>query len=137
MVVAACQVRGASLASEDPARAGQTAFAGGTPGHIERPVPEIADRAPVLGVEIALLAADAAVEIARFDTELSAEAAPFASVLLRSKSALSSEIENLTCGAKSIALAELGSEDKRNAAGIAGGAAMVAALDLARRAARG
>ncbi len=41
--------------------------------------------------------------------------APFASVLLRSESAASSMIENLTSGAKAIALAELGSAEKRNA----------------------
>jgi Fic family protein len=55
-------------------------------------------------------------------------------VLLRSESASSSKIENLTSGAKSIALAELGSQDKRNATEIVGNvAAMVAALDLAER----
>ncbi|MGX7678468.1 Fic family protein [Jatrophihabitans sp. DSM 45814] len=97
-------------------------------------VPEIAGRAILLPAEVATLAEDASVEIARFDAELGAEVAPFASVLLRSESASSSEIENLTSGAKSIALAELGSKDKRNATEIVGNvAAMVAALDLADR----
>ncbi len=97
-------------------------------------VPEIADRALVLPADIATLAEDASVEIARFDAELGAEVAPFASVLLRSESASSSKIENLTSGAKSIALAELGSKDKRNATEIVGNvAAMVAALALADR----
>jgi hypothetical protein len=59
------------------------------------------------------LGEEAAVEIARFDSELGREVAPFASVLLRSESASSSMIENLTSGAKAIALAELGS--RRNA----------------------
>jgi Fic family protein len=98
-------------------------------------VPEIAGHAPQqLPPEVATLAEEASVEIARFDAELGAEVAPFASVLLRSESASSSKIENLTSGAKSIALAELGSRDRRNATEIVGNvAAMVAALDLADR----
>ena len=97
-------------------------------------VPEIAVQALALPADVATLAEDASVEIARFDAELGAEVAPFASVLLRSESASSSKIENLTSGAKSIALAELGSKDKRNATEIVGNvAAMVAALSLADR----
>jgi len=97
-------------------------------------VPEIADQVLALPADIATLAEDASVEIVRFDAELGAEVAPFASVLLRSESASSSKIENLTSGAKSIALAELGSKDKRNATEIVGNvAAMVAALALADR----
>ncbi len=97
-------------------------------------VPEIADQALALPADVATLAEDASVEIARFDAELGAEVAPFASVLLRSESASSSKIENLTSGAKSIALAELGSKDKRNATEIVGNvAAMIAALALADR----
>lgn len=97
-------------------------------------VPKIADLMPALPADVATLAEDASVEIARFDAELGAEVTPFASVLLRSESASSSRIENLTSGAKSIALAELGSRDKRNATEIVGNvAAMVAALALADR----
>jgi len=97
-------------------------------------VPEIADQALALPADVATLAEDASVEIARFDAELGAEVAPFASVLLRSEAASSSKIENLTSGAKSIALAELGSKDRRNATEIVGNvAAMVAALALADR----
>jgi RimJ/RimL family protein N-acetyltransferase len=97
-------------------------------------VPTIADRTPSLPANVTSLADDASVEIARFDTELGIEVAPFASVLLRSESASSSRIENLTSGAKAIALAELGSTEKRNAAEIVGNvAAMKAALDLADR----
>ena len=78
------------------------------------------------------LADEASAEIVRFDAELGAEVAPFASVLLRSESASSSMIENLTSGAKAIALAELGSTERRNAPEIVGNvAAMRAALDLA------
>ncbi len=55
-------------------------------------------------------------EITRFDTELGGEIAPFATVLLRSESAASSQIENLTASARAIAEAELpGCKPKRNA----------------------
>ena len=95
-------------------------------------VAEIAERALALPPDVATLAEDASVEIARFDAELGAEVAAFASVLLRSESAASSKIENLTAGAKSIALAELGRKDKHNATEIVGNvAAMLAALALA------
>jgi Fic family protein len=95
-------------------------------------VPFIAHRSLDLPTEVVALAEDASIEIARFDAELGAEVAPFASVLLRSESASSSMIENLTSGAKAIALAELGSRDKRNATEIVGNvAAMRAALELA------
>lgn len=50
---------------------------------------------------------DASLDITRFDAELGGEIAPFAAVLLRSESAASSRIENLTASARSIAEAEL------------------------------
>jgi Fic family protein len=78
------------------------------------------------------LVTEATAEIARFDTEMGPEIAPFASVLLRSESAASSKIENLTASARSIALAELGDTSKRNASIIVGNVrAMQAAIDLA------
>ncbi|MDT5213416.1 MAG: hypothetical protein QOK18_1655, partial [Mycobacterium sp.] len=46
---------------------------------------------------------EASREVARFDAELGHEIAPFASVLLRSESAASSNIENLTASARAIA----------------------------------
>src|SRR5665647_2238346 len=86
-------------------------------------VPFIADRSPQIPASVAATAEDASLEIARF-----------ASVLLRSESAASSMIENLTSGAKAIALAELGSTEKRNASEIVGNVkAMKAALALASR----
>lgn len=63
---------------------------------------------------VALAAADdARAEISRFDAELSTmlpgtEIAPLAAVLLRTESASSSQIENITARAKALALAELG-----------------------------
>nr|WP_308124203.1 Fic family protein [Mycolicibacterium xanthum] len=71
-------------------------------------------------------------EIARFDAELGGEIAPFAAVLLRSESAASSQIENLTVSARAIGEAELpGGKAKRNAQMIvANTTAMQAAVAL-------
>jgi Fic family protein len=84
-----------------------------------RPTYEAAIPAAIATLEVrvapaALAAADdARAEISRFDAELSAmlpgaEIAPLAAVLLRSESASSSQIENITARAKALALAELG-----------------------------
>ena len=77
--------------------------------------------------------ADAAsTEIARFDAELGAGVAPFAALLLRSESASSSQIENLTSGARAIALAEIEHGDRGNAVQIVNNVhAMQAAITLA------
>ena len=58
---------------------------------------------------------DATSQLTRFDTSVGHIAAPFASILLRTESASSSEIENLTSGAKQIGLAEIGESDSANA----------------------
>lgn len=101
---------------------------------------EAAIVAKIAKLEVALptaalaLADEASTEIARFDAEMGAEIAPFAAILLRSESTSSSKIENLTSGARAIALAELGSGDRRNASEIVANVhAMQAAIDLADR----
>ncbi|MDQ3716954.1 MAG: Fic family protein [Actinomycetota bacterium] len=97
-------------------------------------VPSIAKLHPRLLSAIATLADEATAEISRFDAEIGSELAPFAAVLLRSESASSSRIENLTSSAKAIALAELGSPEKRNASEIVANVeAMKAAISLADR----
>jgi hypothetical protein len=63
-------------------------------------------------------AEEASHEIARFDAELGDAIAPFSAVLLRTESAASSSIENLTASARAIAEAELGDSSRRNAAAI-------------------
>jgi Fic family protein len=96
----------------------------------------IADVADVpLSPSAATLATEAATEIARFDAEVGAEIAPFAAMLLRSESAASSRIENLTASAKAIALAEAGAVGGQSNAAIivANTTAMRAAIDLADR----
>ncbi|NIL74923.1 hypothetical protein RhoFasB10_01015 [Rhodococcus sp. B10] len=95
----------------------------------------IGDAEVRLSVELAAESEDALREIVRFDEYASrklgpsTELAPMTSVLLRSESAASSQIENLTVGARSLALAELGSPSSRNASIVSGNVrAMEAAL---------
>jgi Fic family protein len=84
-----------------------------------------------LSSELHALTEEAASELARFDAEVGQIAAPFASVLLRTESASSSEIENLSSGARQIALAELGEPASSNAQLIVSNVrAMQAALAL-------
>ena len=95
--------------------------------------PEIAT-IPFVGVpsDVAALAVEASLEISRFDQEVGSEISNFATILLRSESASSSQIENLTAGAKAIALAQIGDTTKRNASMIVANArAMNRALELA------
>ncbi|KQU58117.1 cell filamentation protein Fic [Rhodococcus sp. Leaf278] len=80
---------------------------------------------------------DALREIVRFDQYASlqlgpsAELAPMSSILLRTESSASSQIENLTVGARALALAELGSPTTRNASIVSANVrAMEAALDV-------
>jgi Fic family protein len=96
--------------------------------------PAIAQLAVDLPSRVLTLADEASTEIARFDAELGTEVAPFAAILLRSESASSSRIENLTSSARAIALAELGSDKRQNSAEIVSNVnAMKAAIELADR----
>ncbi len=95
-------------------------------------VPSIARQQLDLPANLAAVTSEATAALAAFDAEMCADVAPFAAILLRSESASSSRIERLTASAKAIALAELGSRDRRNAVEIAANtAAMRAAIDLA------
>ena len=96
--------------------------------------PKIAERTPVLSPALSTLVTEASVEIARFDAELGREIAPFSAVLLRSESAASSKIENLTASARAIADAELSGSGRTNAALIvANTRAMATAIALSNR----
>lgn len=95
-------------------------------------VPAIAELDLHIDNETMIAAADAAREIARFDAEIDSRFAPFASLLLRSESAASSEIENLSASAKAVLMAEAGDTSRQNASIVASNAAaMRAALALA------
>jgi Fic family protein len=97
-------------------------------------VPTIADREVPLPPAVAALADEASIEIARFDAETGSQVAPFAALLLRSESASSSQIENLTASARAIALAEIDHSDRYNSVQIVGNVrAMQAAIALADR----
>ena len=77
-------------------------------------------------------AEQATMELIRFDQELGSMIINFAPVLLRSESASSSQIENLSASARAIFSAELGLAKSRNAEMIAANTkAMEAAIDLA------
>jgi Fic family protein len=97
-------------------------------------LPPIATADVALPSAVLALADEASVEIARYDAELGASVAPFGALLLRSESASSSQIENLTSGARAVALAELDESHRSNAARIVANVrAMEAAIDLADR----
>lgn len=87
-------------------------------GEYDAAVPAaIANLHMALPAHVLANADEASREVARFDAELGHEIAPFASVLLRSESAASSNVENLTASARAIAEAEaLGATGRRNAA---------------------
>jgi Fic family protein len=105
-------------------------------GEYQAAIPaDIANLDVILPSRVVADAEEASHEIARFDAELGDEIAPFASVLLRSESAASSKIENLTASARAIAEAEtLGHSSRRNASVIvANTEAMQAAVALADR----
>lgn len=97
-------------------------------------VPHIAAREITLPGAVTALVDEASIEIARFDAELGADVVPFGALLLRTESASSSQIENLTSSARAIALAELQHGDRSNAVQIVANVkAMQAAIELADR----
>ena len=97
-------------------------------------VPQIAGTDLVLTGDLAADLDEATRLLATFDAGGAGEIAPFASVLLRSESAASSQIENLTSSARALAEAEIGEGNRANAAVILGNVrTMQAALDLAGR----
>ncbi|KRE74588.1 cell filamentation protein Fic [Arthrobacter sp. Soil762] len=75
---------------------------------------------------------DAALAIRDFDHDFGGDVAPFSAILLRTESVSSSQIENVTANARSIGMAELGDDSKRNATLVVDNvAAMNAALAAA------
>ncbi len=107
-------------------------------------VPPIADLELNISTAQQAESEDAALALAQFDrdatrslggrdrSEDAGEIAPMATILLRSESASSSQIENLTVGARQLALAELGQPASPNAVLVSGNvAAMRAAVALA------
>lgn len=101
----------------------------------------IAELALDVPADLAADIADAETSLLRFDHHardvLGADAialGPMSSILLRTESASSSQIEHITVGARQLAIAELGEDPAANARLVAGNVhAMRAALDLADR----
>ena len=116
-----------------PTTAGQGLYQQTQISHYESAVPPmIADQTPTPDDEALQLADQATYELTRMDAELGHKVAKIAPVLLRSESASSSQIENLTASARAIFSAELGLKKSRNAELIAANTrAMTAALRLA------
>lgn len=82
--------------------------------------------------ELAAQVGEASAELARFDEQMGGEITHFSAILLRSESAASSRIENLTASARAIAEAEIGTSRRKNAAEVvANTRTMMAALELA------
>lgn len=95
-------------------------------------VPQITNLSINIPGDLATEIDEATQLLTRFDAEVEPGALPFASILLRTESASSSEIENLTSGARAIAEAELGERETGNAAQIVRNVrTMEAALSLA------
>jgi Fic family protein len=92
----------------------------------------IANHAISIRADLVALSEDAGRELTRFDAEVGTLAAPFAAILLRTESASSSEVENLTSSAMQVALAEIGDASSANARMVVGNvAAMQSAIRLA------
>lgn len=97
--------------------------------------PEIAPLTPSITSSLAAESEEATRAIVRFDQYASSvfggEIAPMSAVLLRTESSSSSQIENLTVGARQLALAELGEHASHNAQVVSGNVqAMEAAIKL-------
>lgn len=74
---------------------------------------------------------DVLTELVKFDREVASVVAPFSSLLLRTESAASSEVERLTASAKALGLAELGAKSSNNAEHVVDNVrAMQAAISL-------
>ncbi|MCG2621773.1 Fic family protein [Arthrobacter sp. I2-34] len=104
-------------------------------GDYRAAVPPLIAAVPVMpDPETIALADDASRELARFDAEAGMIAAPFASILLRSESASSSEVEDITSSAQQVALAEIGRSKSDNARlVVANVRATTAAIELSDR----
>lgn len=95
-------------------------------------VPEIATVSVELPGDVAADLDDATRLLTAFDAGGAGEVAPFAAILLRSESAASSHIENLTSSARALAEAAIGAGDRTNAVAVlANVRTMQAAMDLA------
>lgn len=78
-------------------------------------VPLVADAVPRVDPAVLQIAEEATLDVARFDVEMASLPVPMPTVLLRTESASSSQIEHLTTNARNLALASLGAPSRQNA----------------------
>ncbi|WP_432544585.1 Fic family protein [Kineococcus sp. SYSU DK002] len=81
-------------------------------------LPPVAHLDPVLPLGLLAEAERAAGLVTRFDAESAGNPVPFSALLLRSESASSSQIENITSGARALAVAALDAQDATRNAGL-------------------
>jgi len=92
-------------------------------------VPPVVDAVPAVSSLTAQAVEEATVDVVRFDAEMAALPVPMPTVLLRTETASSSQIEHLTTSARNLALAALGQPARQNATLVAANVeAMTAAL---------
>lgn len=85
-------------------------------GNYQAAIPStIAKMNPILPPAVTALADEASQEIVRFDGELGEISPVFSSLMLRTESASSSQIENLTSSAKALAISAIGHKGRGNA----------------------
>lgn len=97
-------------------------------------VPPIADLTPSIPADVSTDVTEASAAITRFDAEHGDEVVPFSALLLRTESAASSQIENLTASARAVLEAEMGARSRGNASlVVANTRSMRAALELSDR----
>jgi len=126
---------------EDGAGVSRAARAAGTGTYFSAVVPPIASYRPVLPGDLAADVEEAVAALATFDAHARAVfgadsimLGPMGSVLLRTESTSSSQIENLTVGARQLAMAEIDQSSSGNAkVVVANVRAMETALELADR----
>ena len=126
---------------EDSTGVSRAARTAGTGTYLSAVVPPIAEYRPVLPGDLAADVEEAAAALATFDAYAravfgsdSTMLGPMGSILLRTESASSSQIENLTVGARQLAMAEIDQSSSGNAkVVVANVRAMETALDLADR----
>lgn len=127
--------------AEADGRTGRSRLAAASGPYQSTVPPRIADWDPVVPAGLAAESEEAAAALSRFDSharavlgETSPTLGPMSSILLRTESTSSSQIENLTVGARQLALAELDQATSDNARTVAANVrAMESAVELADR----
>lgn len=127
--------------AEPHGRTGRSRLAAASGPYQSTVPPRIAHWTPVVPAGLAAESEEAAAALSRFDSharamlgDASPSLGPMSSILLRTESTSSSQIEDLTVGARQLAMAELGQASSGNARTVAANVhAMESALELADR----